>query len=56
MGGGKRNYRSMRAKHRQWQKDKAPKIEEKKKEVSKEDIENLLAILEKNKKKDGNKA
>lgn len=55
MGGGKRNYRSMRARHRQWQKDKDLKIEEKKKEISKEDIENLLAILQKNKKKDENK-
>jgi len=55
MGGGRRNYRSMRAKHRQWQKDKTPDFEEKKKEVSKEDIENLLAILQKNKRKDENK-
>ncbi len=52
MGGGKRNYRAMRAKHRQWsKKEEAPEPEEEKKEISKEDKDALIALWEKSKKK-----
>lgn len=51
MGGGKRNYRAMRAKHRQWRKEKSSEPKEKKKEVSKEDKQRLIELWEKMKKK-----
>ena len=55
MGGGKRNYRSMRERHRQWKKPEKP-IEVEKKEVSKEDKEKFIAKWGKIKKKNENRA
>ena len=40
MGGGKRNYRSMRARHRQWKKEEKPIEVEKK--TNKEDQEEFI--------------
>jgi len=50
MGGGKRNYRAMRAKHRQWKKEERP-IELEKKEVNKEDEDRLISLWQEMKNK-----
>lgn len=55
MGGGKRNYNAMRAKHRQWKKTETPEPEEEKKEVSKEDKDALIALWEQSKEKNKKK-
>lgn len=47
MGGGKRNYGAMRARHRQWRKEEKFEPEEKKKKPSKEDVEKLLELFPK---------
>ena len=52
MGSGKKNYKSMRAKCRQWQ--KPVKIEEEKKVIKQEDIDELKKIWVKKKKEDEN--
>ena len=55
MGGGKRNYRAMRARHRQWRKEEKPiKVEKK---ISKKDQKEFIARWGKiQKKKDENRA
>ena len=54
MGSGKKNYKSMRAKCRQWQ--KSIKIEEEKKVVKQEDIDELKKMWMEKKKENGNKS
>lgn len=45
MGGGKRNYNSMRARSRQWGKGDKVEPEEKKKKLNKEDVKKLLELF-----------
>jgi len=53
MGSGKRNYRSLRMSGRKWKKDQPQTIiEEEKKAPSKEDVDKLIALFQKNKKGD----
>ena len=55
MGGGKRNYNAMRRRHVQWRKKDVPIELEPTKHPSKEDVDNLIALFEKRKKRDENK-
>lgn len=54
MGSGKKNYKSLRAKSRQWQ--KPIETEEEKKVVKQEDIDELKKMWMKIKKENGNKS
>ena len=55
MGGGKRNYNSMRRRHVQWRKKDAPIEAEPRKTPPKEDVDRLIALLEKKRKENENK-